>query len=162
MMKNISTYLVLFLAAFFLTGCAGVRQTKQLASHQNLLTDYSLGNMPTEEKVDALATSLIKMMNESMSILNPKKGVAYVKRYNDQNKKSIDLMLKEIAGWQDKMDTVQKISFVAKMLQKPYTKELFDLIPKFERKYRQVKFVMNLTSKVKKGLGGLAGKVIGL
>ena len=160
-MKNISSYLVLSFCAILLTSCAGVRQAKQLAAHQSLLSDYSSGNMPTEEKIDALATSLVKMMNESMSILNPKKGVAYVKKYNDQNGKSIDLIFKEIAGWQEKMNTVEKISFVASMLQKPYTKELIELIPKFERKYRQVKFIMNLTGKVKKGLGGLTGKALG-
>ena len=161
-MKNIYSLLLWSFLGLTLLSCSGARHSQQLSNHQNLLQDYSQGNMPTEKKIDALATSFIKMMNESMDILNPKKGVAYVKKYNEQNGAAIDTILKEIDAWQENMDTVEKISFVAGMLQKPYTRELFELVPKFERKFRQIQFVMDLTSKFKKGLGNLLGRAIGL
>ena len=159
-MKNTYSQILICTAVLLLTSCAGARQAKQLAAHQSLLQDYSMADLPTEEKIDAMATSLVKMMNETLDILNPKKGVAYLKKYEQQNGQAIDLILTEVSEWQDKMDTLEKIGFVTNMLSKPYTAELFELIPKIERKYRQVKFVMDLTSKVKNGLGGLAGKFL--
>jgi hypothetical protein len=114
-----------------------------------LLSDYALGTMPTEEKIDAAATSFVKLMNEGLSILNPKKGLAYVKKYGQQNQASIDKILEEVSTWQSEMNTFQKIGFVASMVQKPYAKELVDLVPKFQRKYNQVKFVSNISRKIK-------------
>jgi len=147
-MKSLINVLFLFSIVFLLTGCGAV-QNKQLRAHQSLLTDYSMGTMPTEEKIDAVATSFVKLMNESLSILNPKKGVAYVKRYHQQNQPAIDKILDEVSNWQGEMNTLDKINFVAGMVQKPYTKDLVDLVPKFQRKYNQIKFMSNLAGKLK-------------
>ena len=147
-MKSLTNTLFLFSIVFLLTGCSAP-QNKQLRAHQSLLTDYSMGAMPTEEKIDAVATSFVKLMNESLSILNPKKGVAYVKRYHQQNQPAIDKILDEVSNWQGEMNTIEKVGFVAGMVQKPYTKELVDLVPKFQRKYKQVKFMSNLAGKLK-------------
>ncbi|MEL6926022.1 MAG: hypothetical protein AAFO94_18415 [Bacteroidota bacterium] len=147
-MKTPATYLLLLSVAFLLTGCSA-KQNKQLRAHQALLSDFSMGTMPTEDKIDAMATSFVKLMNESLSILDPRKGLAYVKKYHQQNQPAIDTILEEVSDWQSKMNTLDKINFVASMVQKPYTKELVDLVPKFQRKYNQVKFISNAAGKLK-------------
>ena len=148
-MKKLTLYFFLFAIVLLFTNC-NARQNKQLIAHQMLLTDYANGTMSTEEKIDATATSFVKLMNEALSIVNPKKGVAYVKRYGQQNQASIDKILDEVSEWQAEMTTLEKIGFVASMVQKPYAKDLVNLVPKFQRKFNQVQFMMNLGDRLKK------------
>jgi len=91
-------------------------------------------------------------MDQGLRILNPKKGLAYVTQYSQENEKSIDALLKEITAWQKNMKTMEKITYGLRLIQKPYAKDFVELIGKFERKYQQVKFVSNLSKKVKAGL----------
>lgn len=154
--------IVMVAAVILIAGCSASRQAQQLKAHQVALRQTAQGTLPTEEKIDILATSFVRLMNEGVSIVNPKKGLQYIQSYGDQNVEYIDSILEEVSEWQAGLDTIEKIAFVARLTQKPYTRELFDLLPKFEQRYRQVKFVMDLTNKMKSGLKNLGLKALGL
>jgi len=105
--------------------------------------------------------SMTGMMHEGMRIVNPKKGVNYVTKFGAQNAGSIDVILNEFTSWQKKMGPAERIAFNAGMLQKPYAREALDLIPKFVRKYQQVKFVTRTTKRIKSGIIGFGKSKLG-
>ena len=145
-----------------LFSCATARQTKQLNWHNQTLQRVVQSPLSGEKKLDTLAISFIQMMDEGLGIINPKKGLAYVTKYTKQNEKTIDLLLNEIGAWQNDLSTMEKISFGIRLIQKPYAKDFVDLVGKFERKYKQVKFVMDLSKKVKIGMLDAGLKGLGL
>lgn len=149
-MKNTFYLLALLVLATSTWNCAGMKHTRQLNAHQQRLATAATSNQSPEKKLDILMESLVDMMDESLSIVNPIKGAKYVERYGDANLKSINTILAQGEKWRNNMNTLQSISFGANMLQKPYSKKAIDLIPKFEKKYRQVKFVAGVTGKVRK------------
>ncbi len=165
-MKKMSLKLITYSALLYLvlvfTGCAATRQANQLESHKNMLLGALDKNVSVEKKMDALAGSMLGMMNQSLKILNPKKGVDYVKKYSNQNQGSIESLVKQIGTGQQEMKVGQKIAFGLKMVQKPYMKDLIALVPKFKRKYNQLKFAMKLLGTFKKGLTGMVGNKLQL
>jgi len=147
------------IGTLFLLSCGAARQAARLDGHREALQYAIDPSVSGEEKLDTLATSLEGMMDEALKIMNPEKGVKYVEKYQRQNEGNIDLLLNQIGEWQKSMSTGEKIGFGIRMVQKPYARDLIDLIPKFERKYKQVKFAAGLSKKVKEGLieAGLKG-----
>lgn len=105
--------------------------------------------------MDVLAGSLVTMMHESLDIINPKKSVRFVQDYANQNEASIDAIFKDLDGWQQNMNPVEKLAFGLKATKKPYAKDLAALLPRFERKFNTIAFVARLTGKLTKGIGSL-------
>lgn len=149
-MKNAFLFIALIGLATSTWNCAGLKQTKQLAAHQKRLAEAAASNVKPQEKLDILMESLVDMMDEGLKIVNPIKGAKYVERYGEANQKSINAILGQTQKWRNSMNTMETISFGANMLQKPYGKKAVDLLPKFEKKYRQVAFVTKMTGKLRK------------
>lgn len=101
-------------------------------------------NMSPEEKLDVLARSSVLMMKEALAILNPQKGLEYVEKYSDETGAAYEKILTEATVWQSGQNTIQKIAFGLALTQKDYTSDFLDLLPKFKRKYNQVKFLYKL------------------
>ena len=143
----------------FLLSCGAARQATRLNMHEQVLQRATSLDFSGEQKLDTLATSLVDMMDEALKILNPGKGVKYIEKYQRLNEGNIDLLINQVDDWQKSMSTGEKIGFGIRMVQKPYARDLIDLLPKFERKYKQVKFAAGLSKKIKSGLidAGLKG-----
>ena len=139
---------------FLLSSCAASKRLKQLNFHSDTLSQAAASNATADQKVDALGTSFAQMMSEALSITNPKKGVDYVKKYADQNESSLNSIFKSLESSQKNMNTIEKVNYATSLLKKPYANDLLDLVPKFERKFKQVAFVAKLASKMKLGIGG--------
>ena len=156
--------LIVFLVSspLLFSDCAATRQANQLAFHLDKLTKAAYGDMSAEAKMDVLAQSFVNMMHESLNILNPKKGVGYVQQYGSQNKEPIEKIFDDIGEWQKSLSVVEKIALAVRIAQKPYVKDLVNLIPRFKNKYEQVKFVMDMTGKLKNSLIGLGAKQLNL
>jgi len=165
-MQYLKFFSGLLLIAILSSSCAGVKANKRLNAHANLLNDTALSKMPTEKKLDILAGSFVQLMHQGMGFVNPKKGVKFVEQYGTQNKQSFDTIIKEMDAWQENMNTLEQLTFAARMIQKPYVKEFFQLIPKFKRKYQQVAFVNKMSKKLTGNLTKLGGnkldKMLGL
>ena len=101
-------------------------------------------------------------MKEDLKFVNPVKGVKYVQKYHDQNGAAMEKILRESEQWQNKLNTLDKLSLGVRVVQKPYLKDLVDLAPKFKQKYKQYAFAVRLTSRITGGLTRLAGKELGI
>ena len=140
--------------------CAAKKRLAALNSHQTMLQRVSLDEtMSAEAKMDSLASSFVKMMHEGLDITNPKQGVAYVKQYNTMNKDAINSIIEQITTSTASMDKGDRNAAGLRILGKPYTRELIQLIPRFAKKYAQIKFVSGLTKQVKGGLFSFGGKM---
>ncbi len=140
------------------SGCAIKKQNQWLDDHKRMLETAAFSKSSPERKMDALATSFVDMMGQTIRFTNPKKGAEYGKKYFDQNNKSIDRILKEVGTWQEGMSGPAKLSTAFAMVKKPYSKDLVDLYPKFRRKYKTYAFLMKMSGKIGKGVLGLGGK----
>ncbi len=161
-MKNKALqYFILLTAIIYLgTGCAAKKQGEWLNKHAVLLEQAANSKISGEKKMDILATSLTQMMHQSLNFTNPKKGAMYSKAYFEQNNANIDKILKDMDLFREDMGAIELISFALRMKNKPYTKDLIDLIPRFRRKYKTYSFLMGATNKITKGFMGLGGKAL--
>ncbi len=157
-MRNIVLFLLLAAVVFGGSGCASWKQNNWLSAHQKELKRLADSNLSAEQKLDGLVQDYVKFMTEDLKFIDPKKGVKYVKKYHDQNRGSMDKILKSAEGWQDGLGTLDKISLGVRTVQKPYIKSLIDLAPKFQRKYKQYKVALELAGKIGGGLTRFTGK----
>lgn len=146
---------------FLLSSCGASKRLQQLNFHSDTLSKAASSNASATDKVDAIGTSFVKMMGEALSIKNPKKGVDYVKKYADQNESSLNSIFKSLETSQKDMNPIERVNYAATLLKKPYAKDLVNLVPKFERKFKQVEFIARLAGKMKGGIGGAIFKGVG-
>lgn len=147
---------------FTQSSCATWKQNRWLAHHNKTLKRLAESNLPAEQKLDGLVQDYVQFMDEDLKFLNPVNGVKYVQKYHDQNGRYIDKILGDVQKWQGKLNTVEKLEVGVRTAQKPYLKDVVDLVPKFKKKYKQTAFIVNMTSKVVGGLTGLLGKGLGI
>ncbi|MFN0034543.1 MAG: hypothetical protein ACKVUS_05705 [Saprospiraceae bacterium] len=140
------------------SNCASWKQNRWLSAHQKELSRLANSDLPTEQKLDGLVQDYVKFMNEDLKFVNPVKGVKYVKKYHDQNRASMEKILRESEKWQGSLGTLDKIALGVRTVQKPYIGDLIDLGPKFKRKYKQYAFALELASKITGGLTRFVGK----
>ncbi len=154
---------LVIISTIVLSSCGVAKQTRNLSMHHQALERMVMTDEAhPEQKMDTLASSLVQMMDEALRIVNPKKGARYVQKYADQNTRHIEVLLADIGQWQKSMSTGEKIGFGLRALQKPYTKDLIELIPRFERKYQQVKFISKFSKKIRAGLVDAGLKELGI
>ena len=153
------SFYFLFAAALLLTAsCASMKQNRWLSAHQKALNRLANSNLPAEEKLDGLLQDYVQFMNEDLKFVDPVKGVKFVKKYHDQNRASMEKILRESEKWQTGLNTLDKVSLGVRTIKKPYVRDLIDLGPKFKRKYKQYAFALDLSSKIVSGLTRFAGK----
>lgn len=160
-MKNLIRLMALCCLPFLLSSCGASKRLQQLNFHSDTLSKAAASAASGPEKVDALGISFVKMMDEALSIKNPRKGVDYVKKYADQNESSLNAIFKSLESSQKDMNPIERVNYATSLLKKPYAKDLVRLVPKFERKFKQVEFIAGLAGKMKGGIGGAIFKGIG-
>ena len=159
---NSLIFLLVILIPVFMTSCGASRQAARLDTHKSMLTLLAESDQAPEEKLDVMMSDFTKMMHESLDILNPKRGVAFVKQYGQQNEKAIRSILDEVSLIPEQLNTFQMIEFALGLTSKPYMSDFIDLLPRFQRRYNQISFVLGLTGKLKDGLLNLGLKSLGL
>jgi hypothetical protein len=161
MKKYIYIVPLILLCAVLLSSCAAKKRMATLKAHQSMLSRVSADqNLSAEAKMDSLASSFVRMMNEGLNITNPKKGIAYVKQYNELNKEAINSIVDQVVDYSASLEKPDRTKAAIRMARKPYAKELLTLIPKFKKKYAQIKFVAALTKRVRRGFGSFGGNLL--
>ncbi len=160
-MQKIVAFLALTLVLLLPASCASWQQSRWLQDHQQLQR-LANGNLPPEQKLDGLLADYVQFMKEDLKFVNPVKGVKYVQKYHDQNEAAMEKILRESEQWQNKLNTLDKVSLGVRVVQKPYLKDLVDLAPKFKQKYKQYAFAVKFASRITGGLTRLAGKELGM
>jgi hypothetical protein len=159
-MKKLFLVFAPIFALLVFSNCASFKQNRWLSAHQKELSRLANSNLPAEEKLDGLLKDYVKFMQEDLKFVDPVKGVKYVKKYHDQNRASMEKILRESEKWQKDLDGIEKLSLGVRTVQKPYIRDLIDLGPKFKRKYKQYAFAVELASKITGGLTKFAGKAL--
>lgn len=150
------------IGSILLSSCGASRQAARLAEHQTMLSNLAASDKSPEEKLDIMMSNFTEMMHQSLDILNPKKGVAFVKSYTSQNSDAINAIMNQVGSIPEGKSTLQMIEFALSLTNKPYMKDFMDLLPRFQRRYNQINFVLGLTGKIKDGLLNLGLKSLGL
>lgn len=157
-MKKILPFFLLSILFLAGSGCASWKQNRWLSTHQKELKRLADSNLTPEQKLDGLVQDYVKFMTEDLKFIDPVKGVKYVKKYHDQNRVSMEKILKTSEKWQDNLGTIDKVSLGVRTIQKPYVRDLIDLVPKFKKKYKQYAFALELATKISGGIARFAGK----
>lgn len=160
-MHRLTPLFVAFLGITFLTSCASMKQNAWLKDHHNQLVQAATGSASAEEKVDVLLTNYADLMDEGLRFVNPIKGAKHIQKYQQQNAETIEKILGSSNTWMNGLSDQQTLMLGLRVVQKPYIKRFVDLVPKFQRKYEQYKFVADMTGKVAKGFGKVGGKLLG-
>jgi hypothetical protein len=150
------------LALVFSTSCAGLKHKKWLSSHQQTLSDLAKSDVGAEAKLDGLFSTYVQLMGEGMRFGNPVKGAKYIQTFQDQNKESIEMILRDAEKWRSGLSIQQGIELGLSVPKKPYAKDFISLAPKFRKKYQQYKFIADMTGKVGGGFGKVAGKLLSI
>lgn len=154
--------LFILLLSSICMSCGASRQAARLEANKSELELLAESELSPEEKLDKMMSNFTNMMHESLDILNPKKGVAYVKAYGAQNEKSILAIMEEVGTIPENKSTLEMIEFALSLTQKPYMNDFIELLPRFQRRYNQIAFVLGLSGKLKDGLLNLGLKSLGL
>lgn len=141
--------LYIFLIIATISSCASSKQSKWLAEHKSSLSQKTLSGLSTDDKVDALMESYALMMHQSLDFVNPKKGIAYAEKYNEENEGVIISILEEANEDYASLSKTQKIGKGLSLMGKPYAKDFVDLFPRFQRKYKLLNKVTDVNERIK-------------
>ena len=135
-------------ACILISSCASTKFNTAIQKHTNNLRSVLGPDFSIEEKTDAVGTTLVNVLEESLEISSAKKSINYMTSFGKQNEKIIDQLLSEIGTTNGSMDVLEQGMFLLKMGQKDYVKKMIQLIPKFEkkvnRKVKTFKFMSNI------------------
>ena len=145
-------FIKLFLLILLLSSCAASKQNHWLDEHSDALAKTRLADISSDEKLDILMTSYSEMMHQSLDFLNPKKGIAFAERYNEQHKELIINILEEVNDDFVRLSKPQKIAKGIDMIGKPYTKEFVDLFPRFHKKYKFLNSITDINKRIKQAV----------
>jgi len=148
--------------AFQSTGCASLKQKKWLTNHRQNLQQLAGSNLSAEQKLDGLVQNYVQLMNEGLGFVNPVKGAKYIEKYQEQNKDSIEKILKNTEKWQSGLNALEVVSLAARTAKKPYIGDVIKLVPKFKKKYNQYAFIVKMTGGITGGLTKFAGRALGI
>lgn len=141
------TYLLCLV--IFCSSCATLQKGSRLSQHKKNLNAAAKMIEDPNQQVDILMTSLTQMMNESLDFLDPQQGLKFVNKYKDQNEKSIQSILSNLETWMGAMDPAEKVATILGLVKEENVKEFIALVPKFEKKYKQIQFFSKISNRIK-------------
>lgn len=147
-------FLFIILIVVTATSCASIKQKSWLKNHDALLQESLISDDP-DVLLNGLSESLVGMMDQSLGFVDPRKGVEYIKKYTGENKQSVDLIIDKLGVEMEEMNPLSKASFVIGLLKKDQIRNLIELAPKFQRKYKQISFMTKVMGKLTKVFGSL-------
>ncbi len=118
----------------FTTSCKSTKMMEALAGHRTAIVGALGDNVTPREKLDVTASTLLAVLNESLSIGPVKKSVRHIDQFNKANQKDLDKLFDDIGTWIGGMSKNEKNLFYLSLATKPYTLELLRTIPKVEKK----------------------------
>ena len=131
----------IFLPVVLLAICATAcfNYSKFLSQERGMLLRVSRSTVKSEQKLDSLLASGIRVMETALKPINPVKGGKLVAQYYDQNNAAMENIVKQVNTEFAKMNLLDQGIFTANVIRKPYARQFADLYPKFKSKYQQVK-----------------------
>lgn len=125
--------------ALLLSATACFNYARFLSQERGMLNRVSHANVKSDQKLDSLLASSIRLMNTALQPINPVKGGKLVAQYYDQNNAAMESIVLQTNSEFSKMNLLDQGIFTANFVRKPYARQFADLYPKFKKKYAQVK-----------------------
>ncbi len=156
--KEISSQLngFLFQGLFFLfltlsfASCLATKMAEALAQHQLTISQAARSDQNGGDKLEIIAETYVQVLDEALRFGSAKKAIKHVDTFSQQNEKDLDTIFASINSWMGDLSTTEKLLFGGKMATRPYTRQLIQLIPKFERKVsRRIKTFLFLSKLTK-------------
>jgi len=116
------------------TSCNSTKWLDALAGHRAAIVGILGDDVDPREKLDVTASTLLAVMNESLSIGPIKKSARHLDQFNKANQKDLDKVFKDIGSWIGGMSKSERNLFYLSLATKPYTLELIRTIPRVEKK----------------------------
>lgn len=131
------------------SSCATLQKGSRLSEHKKQLNAAAKMNEDPNEQIDILMSSLTQMMSESLDFLDPQQGLKFVNKYKNQNEKSIQAILSNLETWMGAMAPGEKVATVVGLVKEENVQNFIALVPKFEKKYKQVQFFSRISNRLK-------------
>ena len=144
-----------FFVSFALLIAACANYSKFLSQERGMLARVSRANLKSEQKLDSLLASGIRLMNTALQPINPSKGGKLVAQYYNQNNAAMEAIISQTNSEFAKMNLLDQGIFTANFIRKPYARQFADLYPKFKKKYSQVKAAAKFIGFFSKAFGKL-------
>lgn len=147
--------------ALFVAACANY--SKFLGTERGMLARVSRSSLKSEQKLDSLLASSIRLMNTALQPVNPAKGGKLVAQYYDQNNAAMEAIIMQTNSEFTKMNLLDQGIFTANFIRKPYARQFADLYPKFKKKYNQMQAAAKFIGFFNKAFGkmGKLAELIG-
>ena len=126
--------LFLFAVPLLSSSCLGSKMSTALAQHRKTISELAISKVPPAKKLDIVAETYVQVLEEALRYTSIKKAAKHVDKFDQQNKKELELIFKEIGTWRDNLSVGEQLLFAGKIASRAYTRKLIQLIPKFTRK----------------------------
>lgn len=136
------------------SSCATLKKGNRLSEHKKQLSTAAKMVDSPDQQIDVLLKSLTTMMSESLDFVDPQQGLKFINKYKSQNEKSINTILGNLESWMDNMSTPEKMATVVAMIKDENIQQFIKLVPKFEKKYKQIQFFSKISNRFKGFLFG--------
>ncbi|MDA9773592.1 hypothetical protein N9B82_01430 [Saprospiraceae bacterium] len=130
----------------FTSSCSSVKMEKMLLYHSSQLEQLAKREMAAPEKVDVMAALMVEALEESLQFAKTKHSVKFLREYTKQNQSSVNKIYKEVESWYNSLSTTERLVATARLATKPYVRQLYNLVPKVEKKInRKLKTIFFLS-----------------
>ena len=141
---------LLLLLPLLLSSCLAGKLAQALAEHQLTISNAANSDQKADQKLEVVAETYVQVLDEALRYGTAKKAVNHVNTFSKQNDKDLDRIFAEVNDWMGELSTAEKLLFAGKVATRPYTRQLIQLIPKFERKVsRRIKTFLFLSKLTK-------------
>ena len=145
-------FILIFSLFLLCIGCN--RYSKLLHNEQAMYNRLSKSaNLSTEQKLDSLLASGIRVMEAALKPINPAKGGKIVQRYYKDNQTAMATIMTHTGRSFEQMNMLEQGRFILKMAQSTEARKFATMYPKFKRKYNQISAAAGFMDFMGKGLG---------
>ncbi len=145
-------FILIFSLFLLCIGCN--RYGKLLHNEQAMYNRLSKSaNLSTEQKLDSLLASGIRVMEAALKPINPAKGGKIVQRYYKDNQAAMATIMTQTGRSFEQMNILEQGRFILKMTQSTEVRKFATMYPKFKRKYNQISAAAGFMDFMGKGLG---------
>ncbi len=148
--SNLFALLFLALTPLLFSSCLAKKMASALSLHQEAISNAAKSRAPAPKKFDMVAETYVQVLEEALRYGSAKKAIKHVETFSKQNEKNLNGLFTEIGAWSSKLSVGEQLLFAASLPTRPYTKQLIQLIPKFQRKVNRRIQTFTFLSKVTK------------
>ncbi len=135
----------LSLLIILLTGCTA---TRQLKVHHSNLTTLASSNLGAEARFDALANTLVEVLETGLSKKSPVATYRYLHKFVNQNRLPLETLTNDLGFWTTSLSPLELAGLGVRTATKPYARKLVTLIPNTENRLKNGGYKLSVLDKL--------------